>query len=97
MSTKIQTRSTAREARASSSLKPEISGFAPGIGMGVMVGCVTGAAFGSAGGSLGAAIGSLIGGFVGWHTGKGIAEVTDPRIEEAFWTENARLKSHSGK
>jgi hypothetical protein len=60
-----------------------------GTGLGAAGGGTAGAAIGGAvGGPIGAAIGAAIGGVAGGLAGKGIAEMIDPTVEDAYWRDN---------
>lgn len=65
-----------------------------GTGAGAAGGGVTGAALGAAiGGPVGAAIGAVVGGVAGAYSGKGVAEVMNPTLEEEYWRENHATQS----
>ncbi len=51
---------------------------------GVAAGAVAGSVVGPVGTVIGAAIGAIAGGFAG----KGVAELVDPTVEDAYWREN---------
>ncbi|HET7730163.1 MAG TPA: hypothetical protein VFK48_09035 [Usitatibacter sp.] len=60
-----------------------------GTGLGAAAGGVAaGAAVGSVAGPVGTAIGAAVGAVVGGLAGKGVAEMIDPTVEEAYWREN---------
>lgn len=46
---------------------------------------MTGAAVGAAGGPIGIAVGAAIGAIAGGLAGKGVAEMVDPTVEDAYW------------
>ena len=59
-----------------------------GTGLGAAAGGVAaGAAAGSVAGPIGTAVGAAIGAVAGGLAGKGIAEMIDPTVEEAYWRE----------
>lgn len=59
-----------------------------GVAAGGAGGAATGAAIGGAvGGPVGAVVGGAIGAVAGGLAGKGVAEVLDPTVEEAYWRE----------
>jgi uncharacterized protein YcfJ len=53
-------------------------------------GVAAGAAAGTVAGPLGTALGAAIGAVAGGLAGKGIAEMVDPTVEDAYWRENHR-------
>jgi hypothetical protein len=59
-----------------------------GTGVGAAGGAATGAAIGAAGGPAGALAGAAVGAVVGGLAGKGVAEMIDPTVEEAYWRDN---------
>ena len=60
-----------------------------GTGLGAAAGgMAAGAAAGSVAGPVGTVAGAAIGAVVGGLAGKGIAEMIDPTMEEAYWREN---------
>jgi hypothetical protein len=60
-----------------------------GTGVGAIAGGVaTGAAVGTMAGPIGTAIGAAVGAVVGGLAGKGIAELIDPTVEDAYWRSN---------
>lgn len=59
-----------------------------GTGIGAAAGGVAaGAAAGSVAGPVGTVVGAAIGAVAGGLAGKGIAEMIDPTVEEAYWRE----------
>ena len=59
-----------------------------GTGSGALAGGAAGAAVGTAvGGPVGGVIGAAVGAVGGGLAGKGIAEMVDPTVEEAYWRE----------
>ena len=59
-----------------------------GTGLGAAAGGVAaGAAAGSVAGPIGTVVGAAIGAVAGGLAGKGIAEMIDPTVEEAYWRE----------
>lgn len=59
-----------------------------GVGVGSAGGAAAGAALGAAGGPVGVAVGAVVGGVAGGLAGKGVAEVVNPTVEEAYWRDN---------
>jgi hypothetical protein len=59
-----------------------------GVGIGAAGGATIGAVVGSVAGPLGTAAGAALGGFAGGLTGKGLAEGTNPTVEDAYWREH---------
>jgi hypothetical protein len=60
-----------------------------GTGAGAAAGGMAGAAAGTAiGGPAGTVIGAAVGAVAGGLAGKGVAEMVDPTVEEAYWREN---------
>ena len=59
-----------------------------GTGVGAAGGAATGAAIGAAGGPAGMLAGAAVGALVGGLAGKGVAEMIDPTVEEAYWRDN---------
>jgi hypothetical protein len=59
-----------------------------GTGVGAAGGAATGAAIGAAGGPAGMLAGAAVGAIVGGLAGKGVAEMIDPTVEEAYWRDN---------
>jgi len=59
-----------------------------GTGVGAAAGgMAAGAAAGAIGGPVGAVAGAAIGAIAGGLAGKGVAEMIDPTVEEAYWRE----------
>ena len=59
-----------------------------GTGIGAAAGgAVAGAAAGAIGGPVGAVAGAAVGAIAGGLAGKGVAEMIDPTVEEAYWRE----------
>ena len=59
-----------------------------GTGLGAAAGgMAAGAAAGSVAGPIGTAAGAAVGAIVGGLAGKGVAEMIDPTVEEAYWRE----------
>ena len=87
-----------KEERRSENRDP-ISG-APGahpIGTGIGAaagGMAAGAAAGSVAGPIGTAVGAAVGAIAGGLAGKGIAEMIDPTVEEAYWRENYKNRGY---
>lgn len=59
-----------------------------GVGLGSTSGAAIGAVVGAAGGPIGVAVGAAVGGVAGGLAGKGLAEVANPTVEEAYWRES---------
>ena len=61
---------------------------AVGTGLGAVAGgLAAGAAAGTVVGPVGTAVGAVIGAVAGGLAGKGIAEMVDPTVEDAYWRE----------
>jgi hypothetical protein len=61
-----------------------------GTGVGAGAGGATGAAIGAAAGPVGAVVGAAVGAVAGGLAGKGVAEMIDPTVEDAYWRDNYR-------
>jgi hypothetical protein len=62
-----------------------------GTGLGAAAGGIAGgAAAGSVAGPVGTVAGAAVGAIVGGLAGKGIAEMVDPTVEDAYWRDNYR-------
>jgi hypothetical protein len=59
-----------------------------GTGLGAAGGGATGAAIGAVGGPVGMAVGAVVGAVAGGLAGKGVAEMVDPTVEDAYWENN---------
>lgn len=59
-----------------------------GTGLGAAGGGAVGAGIGAVGGPVGAVVGAAIGAVAGGLAGKGVAEMVDPTVEDAYWREN---------
>ena len=60
-----------------------------GTGVGAVAGGIAaGAAAGTVAGPVGTAIGAAVGAIAGGLAGKGIAEMIDPSVEDAYWRDN---------
>lgn len=60
-----------------------------GTGVGAGGGGIAGAAIGTAvGGPVGAVVGAAVGAIAGGLAGKGVAEMIDPTVEDAYWRDN---------
>jgi len=60
-----------------------------GTGLGAVAGGVAaGAATGTVAGPIGTAVGAAVGAIVGGLAGKGVAEMIDPTVEDAYWRDN---------
>lgn len=58
-----------------------------GTGVGAAGGGAAGAVIGAAAGPIGAGVGLLVGAIAGGLGGKGVAEMIDPTLEDAYWRE----------
>jgi hypothetical protein len=56
-----------------------------GTGMGAAAGGAAGAAIGSVAGPAGTLVGAAVGAIAGGLAGKGVAEMVDPTVEDAYW------------
>ncbi|MCY7389097.1 MAG: hypothetical protein LH481_13740 [Burkholderiales bacterium] len=66
-----------------------------GTGIGAALGgAAAGAAVGTVAGPIGTAVGAAVGAVVGGLAGKGVAEVIDPTIEEAYWLANYKTRPY---
>ena len=66
-----------------------------GTGVGAALGgAAAGAAAGTVVGPVGTVIGAAVGAIVGGLAGKGVAEVIDPTIEDAYWRENYKSRPY---
>ena len=66
-----------------------------GTGLGAAAGGIAaGAAAGSVAGPVGTAVGAAVGAIAGGLAGKGIAEMIDPTVEEAYWRESYRTRPY---
>lgn len=69
-----------------------------GTGIGAAAGgMAAGAAAGSVAGPVGTVAGAAIGAIAGGLAGKGIAEMIDPTVEEAYWRENYTSRPYYNK
>ncbi len=60
-----------------------------GTGMGAAAGGAAGAAAGTVvAGPIGTLVGAAVGAIAGGLAGKGVAEMVDPTVEDAYWREN---------
>lgn len=60
-----------------------------GTGAGALAGGAAGAAAGTAvGGPVGTVVGAAVGAIAGGLAGKGIAEMVDPTVEDAYWRDS---------
>ena len=65
-----------------------------GTGIGAVAGgAAAGAAVGTVAGPVGTIAGAAVGAVVGGLAGKGVAEIVNPTVEDAYWRENHRLQS----
>lgn len=66
-----------------------------GTGAGAVGGAVAGAVAGSAvGGPIGTVVGGVVGAVAGAAAGKGLAEVVNPTVEDAYWRDNFRTRPY---
>src|SRR5688572_32678891 len=66
-----------------------------GTGLGAAGGAAAGAAAGTAvGDPAGTLVGGVVGAIAGGLAGKGIAEMVDPTVEDAYWRDNFRNESY---
>ena len=56
-----------------------------GTGLGAAGGGAAGAAIGSVAGPVGTLVGAAVGAIAGGLAGKGVAEMVDPTVEDAYW------------
>ena len=60
-----------------------------GTGIGAVAGgAAAGAAVGTVAGPVGTIAGAAVGAIVGGLAGKGVAEIVNPTVEDAYWREN---------
>jgi uncharacterized protein YcfJ len=59
-----------------------------GTGVGAAGGGTAGAAIGSVAGPVGTLVGAAVGAIAGGLAGKGVAEMVDPTVEDAYWRES---------
>lgn len=96
-----QNRSAIMPPDESSANRDPLSG-APGahpVGTGVgaaLGGAAAGALTGTVAGPVGTLVGAAIGAIVGGLAGKGVAEVMDPTVEDAYWRDNFSARSYAG-
>lgn len=69
-----------------------VGGVAAGVGAGAAIGAMTGTVAGPVGTVVGAAVGAIVGGLAG----KGVAEVMDPTVEQAYWRANYSDRPYVG-
>lgn len=66
-----------------------------GVGIGATAGGIAaGAAAGSVAGPVGTAVGAIVGAVAGGLVGKGVAEMVDPTVEDAYWRDNYATRSY---
>lgn len=66
-----------------------------GTGLGAAAGgLAAGAAAGSVAGPIGTVAGAAVGAVLGGLAGKGVAEMIDPTVEDAYWRENYRARDY---
>ncbi len=68
-----------------------------GTGVGATGGGVAGAAIGSIAGPVGTVIGAAVGAIAGGLAGKGVAEMVDPTVEDAYWLEQHSKEPYYAK
>ena len=68
-----------------------------GTGVGAAAGGAAGAAAGSVAGPVGTVVGAAIGAIAGGLAGKGVAEIVDPTVEEAYWRESYATEPYYAK
>lgn len=66
-----------------------------GTGLGAVAGGIAaGAAAGTVAGPVGTLVGAAVGAVVGGFAGKGIAEMIDPTVEDAYWRDTYSTRSY---
>jgi hypothetical protein len=66
-----------------------------GVGVGATAGGIAaGAAVGTMAGPVGTAIGAAVGAIAGGLVGKGVAELIDPTLEDAYWRSNYQTRPY---
>ena len=96
-----QTRTSTQQSDESRGNRDPLSG-APGahpIGTGVgaaLGGAAAGAMTGTVAGPVGTLVGAAIGAIAGGLAGKGVAEVMDPTVEDAYWRDNYSTRPYAG-
>jgi uncharacterized protein YcfJ len=68
-----------------------------GTGVGAAAGGATGAAIGSVAGPAGTLVGAAVGAIAGGLAGKGVAEMVDPTVEDAYWRDNHAKQTYYTK
>lgn len=68
-----------------------------GTGVGAAAGGATGAAVGSVAGPVGTLVGAAVGAIAGGLAGKGVAEMVDPTVEDAYWKESYASEPYYSK
>ena len=74
--------------------EPGAHPFGTGVGA-ALGGAAAGAAVGTVAGPMGTIAGAAVGAVVGGLAGKGVAEMIDPTVEEAYWRENFTTRSYA--
>ena len=69
--------------------------FGTGVGA-ALGGAAAGAAIGTVVGPVGTLIGASVGAIIGGLAGKGVAELIDPTVEEAYWRTNFTARPYVG-
>jgi hypothetical protein len=68
-----------------------------GTGVGAVAGGIaTAAAVGSVAGPVGTLVGAAVGALAGGLVGKGVAEMIDPTVEDAYWRDNYATRPYVG-
>lgn len=70
--------------------------FGTGIGA-VLGGAAAGAVTGTMAGPVGTVVGAAVGAIMGGLAGKGVAEVMDPTVEDAYWRDNFSTRPYVGR
>ena len=68
-----------------------------GTGVGAAGGAAAGAVIGAVVGPVGAAVGLVAGAVAGGLAGKGVAEIVDPTVQDAYWKNNYSKRSYADK
>ncbi|HUP30230.1 MAG TPA: glycine zipper domain-containing protein [Usitatibacter sp.] len=68
-----------------------------GTGVGAAAGGASGAAIGSVAGPVGTLVGAAVGAIAGGLAGKGVAEMVDPTVEDAYWKESHASQPYYSK
>ena len=66
-----------------------------GTGVGAALGgAAAGVAVGTVAGPVGTVLGAAVCAIIGWLAGKGVAELIDPTVEDAYWRTNFSTRSY---